>query len=230
MDGYLIACASALWLGILTSISPCPLATNIAAISYIGKAVEKPVLALLSGALYTIGRMIAYIGIGLIIVAGALSIPEISTFLQKSLNKYLGPILIIVGLFLLELLTLRFPGMGSSERVHGRIVKLGIWGAIPLGLIFALSFCPVSAALFFGSLIPLALQHNSAVLFPSVYGIGTALPVFIFAALIAFSTRLVGKAFQQLAKIELWARRITGIIIILVGIYYCLIYIFGVPI
>lgn len=230
MDGYVVALGSAVWLGILTSISPCPLATNIAAISYIGKRVDRPGSVLLSGLMYTIGRMLTYVILGVLVVTSILSIPDVAMFLQQNMNKALGPILIIVGLLLLGLFNLRLPGFGASERVTGRVEKWGIWGAGALGFLFALSFCPVSAALFFGSLIPLAVDHQSSVMMPIVYGVGTALPVVVFAVLIALGAKWVGTAFNKISVFEKWARRITAVAFILVGIYYSLIYIFGVSI
>ncbi|MEW6182999.1 MAG: aromatic aminobenezylarsenical efflux permease ArsG family transporter [Bacillota bacterium] len=226
MDAFLLNAGLALWLGILTSISPCPLATNIAAISFIGRRVGNTRLVLLSGLLYAIGRMAVYLALGILIVASVLSIPEVSNFLQKYMHKLLGPLLIIVGMFLLELIRFNFGGFGVSERVQQRVERSGIWGAWLLGVVFALSFCPVSAALFFGSLIPLSVKHGSSVLLPSLYGIGTALPVVVFAFLVAFAAQLVGRIFNQLTQIEWWVRRITGGIFIVVGIYYCLVYIF----
>lgn len=228
MDPFILAAASACWLGILTSISPCPLATNIAAISYIGKRVGTPRKVLLSGILYTLGRMLTYLILGILIVASVLSIPDLAYFLQKYMNIFLGPILVLVGMFLLGLIRLNFSGSGISERMQNRVEKYGIGGAGLLGVLFALSFCPISAALFFGSLIPLAVQHESRVLMPTIYGIGTALPVFAFAILVALGARSIGRAFNKLTQIELWARRITGAIFIVVGIYYLLVYVFHV--
>ncbi|OQX92291.1 MAG: cytochrome C biogenesis protein [candidate division Zixibacteria bacterium 4484_95] len=226
MDSFLLGITSAIWLGILTSISPCPLATNIAAISYIGKRLANPRLVFLSGLLYMLGRMLAYLILGIILVAGALSIPKLSYFLQENINKYLGPILIIAGIFLLELLPLNITGFGLSRRMQGHVEDYGIWGAFLLGIIFALSFCPISAALFFGSLIPLSIKYDSGFILPSLFGIGTSLPVILFAFLIGLSTRLVSKVFNRLTQVELWARRITGVIFVLVGLYYSLVYIF----
>lgn len=229
MESLWIGILSAVWLGILTSISPCPLATNIAAISYIGKIVGTPRLVLLSGLLYMLGRTLAYLALGIIMVAGILSIPDLSYYLQTHINRFLGPVLILVGVFLLELIPLRLPGFGLSEKMQNRIAGYGIWGAGLLGIIFALSFCPVSAALFFGSLVPLSITHGSRYLLPSLYGIGTALPVILFAFVVAIGTRYLGAIFNRLTVFEKWARRITGAIFILVGIYYMLIYVFGIP-
>jgi len=230
MDSFLVALGSAVWLGILTSISPCPLATNIAAISYIGKRVDSPDKVLLSGLMYTLGRMLAYTILGVLVVASVLSIPDIAMFLQRNMSKALGPILIVVGLLLLGIINFRLPGFGASEKVTGRVEKWGIWGAGILGFIFALSFCPVSAALFFGSLIPLAVEHQSSVMMPTVYGVGTALPVVVFAVLIALGAKWVGTAFNKITAFEKWARRITAVAFLLVGVYYSLVYLAGVDI
>ncbi len=226
MDSYFIALGSAVWLGILTSISPCPLATNIAAISYIGKQVDKPSTVLLSGVMYTVGRMLSYIVLGMLVVASILSVPDVAMFLQQNMNKALGPILILVGVLLLGIFNLNLPGYSASEKLTGRVEKWGIFGAGALGFLFALSFCPVSAALFFGSLIPLAIEHQSSILMPTVFGVGTALPVVAFAVLIAIGAKWVGSAFNKISVFEKWARRITAVAFILVGIYYTLIYIF----
>jgi cytochrome c-type biogenesis protein len=228
MTELLPAILTALWFGILTSISPCPLAGNIAAVSYIGQRLDSPRKVILTGLLYTLGRTIVYLLLGILLVYSLLSMPDASFFLQRYMNKLLGPLLIIVGMFLLELLTLTPRGMGMSDKLQQHIDSWGMWGALPLGMIFALAFCPISAALFFGSLLPLALQAESAVLLPSFYGIGTALPVLLFAILFGLGAGAVGKAFNKLTLFERYARSITGIIFILVGIYYCLDSIFGI--
>ncbi len=226
MDSFSISALTALWLGILTSISPCPLATNIVAISFIGKDLGKTSQVFLSGLLYALGRMVAYVGLSVFLVGGILSIPELSMFLQKYMNKLLGPLLILVGMFLLELIGFSLSGMAVSRKMQERAARGGIWGSGLLGMLFALSFCPVSAALFFGSLIPLSVKNQSQLLLPSLYGMGTGLPVMAFAILGAFGARSVALAFNKLTKVEWWVRRITGIIFILVGIYYALNYIF----
>lgn len=223
----LLGLSTALWLGILTSISPCPLATNIAAISFIGKQVGNTRQVILSGLIYTLGRMIAYLLVGVVVVVGILSIPGISNFLQEYMNKILGPLLILVGIILLGLIKAIWSNMVGSEWVQSKTEKNGIWGAGLLGVVFALSFCPVSAALFFGSLIPLSVGVGSTIAYPLIYGIGTGLPVILFAILFAYGTQAVGKAYNRLRQIEYWARRITGVIFIIVGIYYTLTYTFG---
>ncbi len=228
MDGLLIGGASALWLGILTSISPCPLATNIAAMSFIGKDLGSPARVMLTGLLYTIGRTAAYAALASLLIASLFAMHDVSFFLQRYMNKALGPILILAGVFLLDVIPIAFTTSCVTDGIEKRLRASGLAGAALLGVVFALSFCPVSAALFFGSLIPLAVQHNSAVMLPSAYGIGTGLPVFVFAVLIAFGSQRVGKAFNKLARFEKWARRITAVIFIVIGIKFCLNYIFGV--
>jgi cytochrome c-type biogenesis protein len=228
MNEFIIGAGSALWLGILTSISPCPLATNIAAISYIGRKVGNSRQIFLTGLLYTLGRTLAYLALAFVLVASVLSMPQISLFLQKYMSLVLGPILIIVGMFLLGLIQMDIGGQGMGDGLKKRVDSMGIWGALLLGIVFALSFCPTSAALFFGSLVPLSLKVNSSIALPVIYGIGTALPVMVFAVLLAISAQSVGKAYNVLAKIEWWARMITGWIFVLVGIYFSLKYVFEV--
>lgn len=229
MDGITAGAIAALWLGVLTSVSPCPLATNIAAVSYIGRRVGNMRNVLLSGVLYTLGRVIAYLAVGIVVVAGLLSIPQVSLFLQRHMHRLLGPVLVITGFLLLDIVRISMPGAGVSERMRQRVDKSGVWGAGLLGMVFALTFCPVSAGLFFGSLIPLALRHGSTVLLPSLYGIGTGLPVLLFALLFAFSARSVGAAFRVLTRVERWVRRATGIVFVVVGVYLIVKYIFNVP-
>ncbi|MFC1477267.1 aromatic aminobenezylarsenical efflux permease ArsG family transporter [candidate division KSB1 bacterium] len=228
MDSLAAGTLTALWLGILTSISPCPLATNVAAISYIGKQVGSLRTVIFSGIMYNIGRIIAYTGIGVIVIAGAMSIPVVSQFLQRFINLFIGPILILGGMFLLELLSFSFSGLHISDKIRDRSVKSGIWGACLLGILFALSFCPISAAFFFGSLIPLSIKYNSYFLLPSLYGIGTGLPVFIFSIVIAFGFGSIGNIYNKLLTFQLWARRITGTVFIGVGIYLTLYYVYEV--
>jgi cytochrome c-type biogenesis protein len=228
MNEFIIGAGSALWLGVLTSISPCPLATNIAAISYIGRKVGNSRQIFLTGLLYTIGRTLAYLVLAFILVASVLSMPQVSLFLQKYMSLALGPILILVGMFLLGLIQMDISGQGIGEGMKKRVDAMGIWGALLLGIVFALSFCPTSAALFFGSLVPLSLKVNSSIALPVIYGIGTALPVMVFAVLLAISAQSVGKAYNVLAKIEWWARMTTGWIFVLVGIYFSLKYVFEV--
>jgi len=216
----------ALWLGILTSISPCPLATNILAISFIDRNIGRTRTILLTGLLYTLGRMVTYTLIGALVVYSLVAGEGLYFKIEPLMNKLLGPVLIIVGMILLELIGFSRKGAGLSEKNQKRIESMGIFGAFVLGVIFALSFCPVSAALFFGTLVPVAIEHKSAFLLPAVYGIGTALPVVFFAFLLAFSAKMVSKAFDKITVVEKWIRRITGLIFITVGIYYCLAYIF----
>jgi cytochrome c biogenesis protein CcdA len=220
MDATLAASASALWLGLLTSVSPCPLAANIAAMSYIGREVGSRRRTLVGGLLYTLGRALAYAGLAAILVGGLLSVPQVALFLQAHMNRVLGPILVAVGLVLLE--WVRLPGFGSQvfDRTGERLVKAGLLGALPLGAVLALAFCPVSAGLFFGGLIPLALDHRSSLWLPALYGLGTGLPVVVFAVLVSAGLAWAGRAFHRLHSVELWARRVTAIVVIAVGLYY----------
>jgi cytochrome c biogenesis protein CcdA len=228
MDSLGMAAGSALWLGFLTSISPCPLATNVAAMSFISRGLGSPRRVLLTGLVYTAGRSLAYLVLGILMVASLLTAPGVSLILQERMNQILGPALILSGVLLLDLIRLPSRGGGISSGLQGRAERWGIWGGGLLGLVFALSFCPTSAGLFFGSLIPLALKSGSSVILPAVYGVGTAIPVFAFAIALAIGVNAVGRMFDVLSRFEVWARRITGVVFIVVGGYYCLTYIFEV--
>jgi cytochrome c biogenesis protein CcdA len=229
VNDLVVAIGSALWLGILTSISPCPLATNIAAVSFLGRRIDSPMTVFGGGLLYALGRTVAYIALGAVLLAGLMSAPGVSTFLQRNMNRLVGPVLIVVGLFLLEIIRVQLPGPGKSgEKLQNRIAAGGMWGAAPLGALFALSFCPVSAAFFFGSLLPLALEADAPVLLPTVYGLGTALPVIFFALLVAMGAKGIALAFKRLTAIELWVRRAMAMIFIGVGLYMTFVYTFGI--
>jgi cytochrome c-type biogenesis protein len=223
----LIAAASAFWLGILTSISPCPLATNLAAISYIGRRVDRPQAVLWAGLLYTVGRMAAYLALAVVLVVTTLSIAELSRNLSHYMNQLLGPAMIVFGMALLGLISFGSVGPGMSDKIKNRIDRLGLGGALVLGLLFALSFCPTSAALFL-SLYGLAVKVDSKIVLPLVYGVGTAVPVIIFSFILAKSAESLGRAYKVLGHIERWARMITGTLFILIGIWFSLRYIFGV--
>lgn len=220
----LIAIFSAFWLGILTAISPCPLATNIAAISFISKNIECPFKTVLAGFLYVIGRVLTYVVLGYIVVGGLLAVPRIATFLQQTITIFIGPILIIIGLLLLNVIKLNFSFGVNHEKFQKFAQTSNFLGAFTLGVIFALSFCPVSAALFFGSLIPIAVEQHSKLMIPAMYGIGTGLPVFIFAIIITFSIHKLGEIYHNIVTFETWFRKITGWIFLIAGVYFIVVH------
>jgi cytochrome c biogenesis protein CcdA len=224
----MLAAGTALWLGLLTSISPCPLAANIAAVSYVSYKVTFKSLVLASGILYTLGRSLTYIIIGFLIAETAVNIPWFSNFLQRYINQFLGFLLILVGVYLLGFLKLKFGGWGVPQNLQKRVVRFGLSGSFLLGMLFALAFCPVSAALFFGSLVPLTIASKSSLLLPAVYGVGTGVPVLVFAAIVAAGSSYLTKAYEKVAKIENYTRKATGVVFVLVGIYYVLSYTLGI--
>lgn len=228
MTETLLASGTAFWLGLLTAVSPCPLATNIAALSFVSRKSSATGSAVATGALYTLGRSLAYTGLGVLLVSGLLSAPHLSSFLQRHMNQLLGPLLILVGMILLGILSPKSPGVSVSEAVGLRAERMGLVGALFLGVLFALSFCPASAALFFGSLVPVAVQAKSKVLVPAVYGVATGLPVLLCSLLLAMGVQAVSRAHQAITRFESVARKLTGTVFVLVGIYYCLVHIWRV--
>jgi cytochrome c-type biogenesis protein len=225
MTEIIIGFATALWLGIITSISPCPLASNVAALSFLSKKIAHPVIVFISGLAYTLGRMVSYAVLGWLIISSLLSVPQVAQVLQKYMGKALGPLLIVTGFVLLEVISIRLPGLSLPQKHHNKLAESGAWGAFLLGFIFALAFCPVSAALFFGSLIPLAINSKSGIVLPFMYGIGTGLPVLVFAVAIALGVTSLSRWFDTITRLEYYARKITGAVFIIVGFYYMGIYI-----
>lgn len=225
MSAELLPVLTALWLGILTSFSPCPLATNVAAVGWLAGAGATPGRTVVAGALYSLGRAFSYALLGGLLTASLLSAVGTARFLQHDLNRVLGPVLIVVGMVLLGLLPVRLPAFDLESRgrrvvLHGR----GL-GALLLGALFALSFCPVSAALFFGSLLPLATAEASPWALPAVYGVGTAIPVLALAALLAFGARWIGQVFRRAEAVERVVRHATGVLFVGAGLYLSWIYV-----
>lgn len=213
--------ASAATLGLLTAISPCPLATNIAAVSYLGRHAGSPRRSLLSGAAYVAGRTLCYTVLAGALVGGLLAAATASAVLNRYFGLLVGPVLIIAGGMVLGLIPA--PGFGATgEKLGAKLASRGdAAGAFLLGVIFALSFCPSSAALYFGSLLPLAAASKSTVAVPMAYGIATGLPVLAFACAVALGGHGIGSAFDRVQAVEKWLRIITGVVLIAVGLFLC---------
>jgi cytochrome c-type biogenesis protein len=212
----MIAILYALWFGILTSISPCPLAGNIAAVSFIGRKVGKPYYVLLSGLMYTLGRAIFYTILGVILSFSMHSIPMVSNWLQTNMTYVAGPLLVFMGMIMLGVIDLHLPKFKMKEGGQSKLDKMGLRGALILGFLFASMLCPVSAAFFFSNLIQ--SQGNALVL--ATYGIGTGLPVMLFALVLAFFANKLSSVYKATTVFEKYARLITASIFIVVGVYY----------
>lgn len=220
IDIYQIPFLTAFLLGILTSISPCPLATNITAIAYISKDIKDSKKSLLNGLFYTIGRGLSYIIIVSLIYFG-FSEFNVSRFFQGWGDKVLGPILIIIALFMFGLFKVNFKIRGEKlEKIKLWLLNKGYLGSLLLGMLFALAFCPYSGVLFFGALIPLIIKSSNGLVMPLLFALGTGLPVIIFSFLISFSVQKVGNTFKILQKLELIMRYFIAILFLIIGIYY----------
>ncbi|MBI3117973.1 MAG: sulfite exporter TauE/SafE family protein, partial [Candidatus Hydrogenedentes bacterium] len=203
------------------------LATNVTAISFIARRVSLPRYVLLSGICYTIGQACAFILLSAALVSGLLTVPLVSHWLQKYLFRLLGPVLIVCALFLLQWLVPHWGRGRLKAWVQQWAGDGGLWAAALLGIVFAMSFCPTTAALIFGSMLPLAIARESSVLIPLVYAVGVALPVISFSLVIAFAAHRVGLIFERIGSFERYARNGTGAIFLLVGIYFTLAYTLG---
>ncbi|MEI6059924.1 MAG: aromatic aminobenezylarsenical efflux permease ArsG family transporter [Bacteroidota bacterium] len=214
---------TAFLLGLMTAISPCPLATNITALAYISKDVENRRTVFLNGIFYTLGRAITYTVLGAIIYLGASKF-HVSRAVQSGGEKWIGPLLIVIGIFMLGIINLP----GSSGTIMQRLadkVKLGNnWGSLLLGMIFALAFCPYSGVLYFGMLMPMVLSQPAGLLLLPDFAIATGLPVILLAYLLAFSIGGIGKFYNRLKTFEVWFRRIVAVLFILTGFYFVWIY------
>lgn len=210
---------SAFILGLMTAISPCPLATNITAIGFISKDIKNQHKVFLNGLVYTLGRAITYTVIGLLFFFGASQF-GVSGFIQEWGEKLLGPLLILIGLFMLGALKLKIPGIGSLTEKMENKSNSSFWGVLLLGIVFALAFCPYSGVLYFGMIIPMTIGSVSGLFLPLVFAIATGIPVIIFAWLIAFGIGSIGNLYKKIKSVELWFRRIIAILFIAVGVYY----------
>jgi sulfite exporter TauE/SafE len=210
---------SALVLGLMTAISPCPLATNITAVGFISKDIENRNRVFLNGLLYTLGRAISYTAIALIIYLGADQF-KFSGFFQLYGEKIIGPLLVIIGLFMLDVIKIKFPGMNGLTSKMETKTQWGYFDAILLGMIFALAFCPYSGVLYFGMLVPMTVASASGLYLPIVFALATGIPVIIFAWILAFSIGSIGGVYNKMKNFEIWFRRVIAVLFIAVGIYY----------
>ncbi len=213
---------SAFLLGLMTAISPCPLATNITAIGFISKDVKDKNKVFINGLVYTLGRALSYTLLAVIIFIGADQF-KISGWFQQYGEKIIGPLLIVIGLLILDIIKIKFPGLNQLAR---RFQKNGIssyWEVMVIGILFALAFCPYSGVLYFGMLIPMTISSASGLYLPVVFAIATGIPVIIFAWLLAFTVSGVGKLYNRLKTFEIWFRRIIAFVFIGIGVYYIII-------
>ena len=216
------AALTAFILGLMTAISPCPLATNISAIGFISRDIEDRRKVFLKGLIYTLGRAITYTGIGVIIYFGA-SKMDVSLLFQGWGEKILGPVMILVGLFMLDFIKLRLPGISSLTDKMEEHSKRSYLGALLLGIVFAMAFCPYSGVLYFVMLIPMTIASPDGLFLPLIFAVATGLPVIIFAWLLAYAMGNVGHLYDRIKVFELWFRRVVAVLFILVGIYYIII-------
>ena len=210
---------SALVLGFMTSISPCPLATNITAIGFISKDIDNRNRVFINGLLYTLGRAITYTAIALVLYLGADQF-KFSGFFQQYGEKILGPLLIIIGLFMLDVIKIKFPGMNGLTSKMENKSRWSYFDAILLGMVFALAFCPYSGVLYFGMLVPMTISSASGLYLPVLFAIATGIPVIIVSWILAYTLSGICGFYKKIKSFEIWFRRVIAILFIIVGIYY----------
>lgn len=213
---------TAFLLGLLTALSPCPLATNIAAIGFIGKEMEDRKRVFRNGLLYTLGRILAYTLLGFVLI---LILNEGSSMfgIQKTIGTWgervLGPALLVIGLFMLFGDRMNLPQFGFKGNAEG-LARKGGWGSLLIGILFALAFCPTSGVFYFGMLIPLSATTTAGYLLPLVFAIATALPVLVVAWILAFSVQQMGRFYGRMRTVQRWMNLFVGVLFIAIGIYY----------
>ncbi len=224
LDNSTTPAVTAFLLGLLTALSPCPLATNIAAVGYIGRHIESRKGVFVQGILYTLGRVIAYTLLGVVLItvlrSGA-SMFGIQKFIATYGEMILSPVLLLIGLFMLFGNRLKLPSFGLGGNGEG-LARRGGFGAMMLGMLFALAFCPTSGVLYFGMLIPMSAGLAMGYLLPMLFAVATALPVLVVAWILAFSAGQIGVAYGKMQAIQKWLNIVVGVIFIAIGIYYCL--------
>ena len=222
LDNSNIPIVTAFVLGLLTAISPCPLATNITAVGFIGRDIESKRRIFWNGILYTAGRIIAYSLLGAILIY-ILHRGEDMFFIQKGVSRWgemlIAPVMILIGLFMLFSDRLRLPKFGFSGNVESDKLK-GMWGSLLLGMLFAMAFCPTIGVLYFGMLIPMSAQATVGYLLPVVFAFATGLPVILVAWFLAYSVAGVGKFYNRMKILQKWFNIVVAILFIFVGLYY----------
>lgn len=223
LDNSQYSFVTAIILGLMTAISPCPLATNISAIGFISRDLKDNKRVFINGLVYTLGRAISYTSLALIIFFGA-SKMNVSMLFQGWGEKLLGPVMILIGLFMLDVIKIKLPGISGLTDKIGEKSKGSYWSTLLLGMAFALAFCPYSGVLYFVMLIPMTVASASGLYLPVLFAIATGLPVIIFAWLLAYAVGNVGKLYNRIKVFELWFRRVVSVIFIGVGVYYVIIF------
>ena len=224
LENYNLPILSAFILGLMTSISPCPLATNITATAFISKNISDRREVFLSGVVYSFGRAFSYTIIGLVLFFGASKF-HIGRFFQQNGEKFLGPLLIVIGLIMLNVITLKFSEKSNfTEKLSEKFQGKGLLGSFFIGVIFALAFCPYSGALYFGILIPMTISNINGLYLPVIFAFGTGLPVILFTYLLAFAAGSIGVFYNKIAIIEKKIRLIAGVVFVITGIYYICIF------
>jgi cytochrome c biogenesis protein CcdA len=219
---------AAFFIGLMTTISPCTLATNITAIAYASKKIDNSKHTIIVSLIYTLGRMFTYVAIASLIVWFGVNVQSISLFLQKYGERLLGPVLIIIGIIMLDILKIHFFKSSSKlDALKEKLAKKGFIGAFLLGVIFALAFCPFSGVLFFGMLIPLAINAGDGLMIPAIFAFATGLPVIILSLIFVYSVSKLGNIMNKIQTFEKWARKIAAVTFLIVGIYYTEIFLFG---
>ncbi len=219
---------SALLFGLLGSAAPCQLSTSVAALAFVSRRADDGRKLLGQTFAFVAGKVTVYALVGGVLVALGLQVNQITETAIPVVvfaRRALGPLLVVVGLFMVGVLASR---LSVGERVStwfynraGR--RKGLAPAYLMGLAFAFTFCPTLFWLFFGLTIPLAIASPGGIVFPGVFAIGTTLPVIVLA-LLAYQMVNVGQLVRRFKSASVWVQRVVGVIFILIGINEIILY------
>ena len=223
MESTTFPLLTAFILGLMTAISPCPLATNITAVGFISKDIENKNRVFFNGIVYTLGRVFSYTALAIVLMYSADQF-ALKSFFQTYGEKFIGPVMIIIGLFMLDVIKINFPGLSGLTDKMGKKGFARYWDVFLIGIVFALAFCPYSGVLYFGMLIPLTISSSEGILLAIAFALATGIPVILFAWLIAYTVSGVGSAYNRIKFFEKWFRKVVAVLFIAVGIYYIVIF------
>jgi len=220
---------SALLFGLMGALAPCQISTNVAALAFLSRDVSDPRRIWGQTAAFIAGKVTVYLLVGGAVVILSLQLNQVNDAVVPVVviaRRALGPLLIVVGLFMLGLLKLPLSlGERFSAWLEGKVgQRQGVIPAYLLGVAFSFTFCPTLFWLFFGLTIPLAIASPGGVLFPGVFALGTALPVLGLAAVIASGSVNVGQFVKRFKAANIWIQRAVGVIFVVIGLHEIILY------
>ncbi|MBU9714797.1 sulfite exporter TauE/SafE family protein [Evansella tamaricis] len=205
----------ALLLGVVGALAPCQFSSNVSAITLYGTNSLNKGISWSDTIFFILGKVMAFSGLGLIVFLLGQEFQQQLPIFFEYFRKLLGPILIIIGIYMLGFFTMRWTIRLWKKSEDKQ--QQGKWGAFMLGFSFSLGFCPTMFLLFFILLMPMTLSTAYGAVLPSLFAIGTAIP-FLLTIVIIWYLGLGGKMMKKGRKLGLTIQKIAGSLMIIIGI------------